>query len=224
MTFAFRRSPRNRDLFTSTVSRALEHSLRLGPHGLPLIGTGDWNDGLNRLGGAGQGESVWLAWFLIVCLRQFGQIAAGRGDQARSNRYQAMATQLSAAVEEHGWDGSWYLRAFFDDGTPLGSARSDECRIDSIAQSWAVISGSADPKRALAAMESVYQHLVRYDDRLILLLAPPSAAARWTLATSKATCRESGRMVPSTLMRPRGSFWPRRCSGRGSAASSFSSF
>ena len=84
-----------------------------------------------------------------------------------------MATQLSAAVEEHGWDGSWYLRAFFDDGTPLGSARGDECRIDSIAQSWAVISGSADPKRAQTAMESVYQHLVRYDDRLILLLAPP---------------------------------------------------
>jgi cyclic beta-1,2-glucan synthetase len=154
-------------------ARAMEHALRLGPHGLPLIGTGDWNDGLNRVGVRGKGESLWLAWFLIVCLRQFEKIAAGRGDQTRSNRYQASATQLSSAIEEHGWDGSWYLRALFDDGTPLGSARSNECQIDSLAQSWAVISGSADPKRSRTAMESVDQHLVRCEDRLILLLSPP---------------------------------------------------
>jgi cyclic beta-1,2-glucan synthetase len=154
-------------------TRDLERGMRLGAHGLPLIGSGDWNDGMNRVGAQGKGESVWLAWFLIDCLRSFARIADARGDQPRSIRYRAQADKLSAAVEEHGWDGSWYLRAFFDDGTPLGSSKSRECQIDSIAQSWGVISGAADPERGRRAMESVHERLSRRDDGLILLLAPP---------------------------------------------------
>ena len=154
-------------------TRALERGLRLGTHGLPLIGSGDWNDGMNRVGVKGQGESVWLAWFLIDCLRSFAQIADTRNDKPRSIRYREQADQLSAAVEEYGWDGAWYLRAFFDDGTPLGSAENRECQIDSIAQSWAVISGAADPRRARKAMESVLDLLIRREEGLILLLTPP---------------------------------------------------
>ncbi len=145
----------------------------MGTHGLPLIGTGDWNDGMNRVGFKGQGESIWLAWFLINCLRSFAQIAERRDDQSRSARYREQADQLSQALEEHGWDGAWYLRAFCDDGTPLGSAKNSECRIDSIAQSWGVISGAADPERARKAMESALDLLVRREDGMILLLTPP---------------------------------------------------
>ena len=154
-------------------TRALERGLRLGTHGLPLIGSGDWNDGMNRVGVKGQGESVWLAWFLIDCLRSFAQIADTRNDKPRSIRYREQADQLSAAVEQYGWDGAWYLRAFFDDGTPLGSAENRECQIDSIAQSWAVISGAADPRRARKAMASVLDLLIRREEGLILLLTPP---------------------------------------------------
>jgi len=154
-------------------TRALERGLRLGAHGLPLIGSGDWNDGMNRVGVKGQGESVWLAWFLIDCLRSFAQIADTRNDNTRSVRYREQADQLSAAIEKHGWDGAWYLRAFFDDGTPLGSAKNRECQIDSIAQSWGVISRAADPQRARKAMESVLDLLIRREEGLILLLTPP---------------------------------------------------
>ena len=154
-------------------TRALERGLRLGTHGLPLIGSGDWNDGMNRVGVKNQGESVWLAWFLIDCLRSFAQIADTRNDKPRSIRYREQADQLAAAVEKYGWDGAWYLRAFFDDGTPLGSAENRECQIDSIAQSWAVISGAADPRRARKAMESVLDLLIRREEGLILLLTPP---------------------------------------------------
>ena len=138
-----------------------------------MIGGGDWNDGMNRVGFEGRGESVWLAWFLIDCLRSFAQIAESRNDKPRSMRYREQADQLCAAVEQNGWDGAWYLRAFYDDGTPLGSTRNRECRIDSIAQSWGVISGAAEPRRARQAMQSVLDLLIRRDEGLILLLAPP---------------------------------------------------
>jgi cyclic beta-1,2-glucan glucanotransferase len=128
---------------------------------------------MNRVGVKGQGESVWLAWFLIDCLRSFAQIADTRNDNTRSVRYREQADQLSAAIEKHGWDGAWYLRAFFDDGTPLGSAENRECQIDSIAQSWGVISRAADPQRARKAMESVLDLLIRREEGLILLLTPP---------------------------------------------------
>ncbi len=153
--------------------RALRRASTSGPHGLPLIGTGDWNDGMNRVGVEGRGESVWLAWFLIASLRSFAVRAAGRGDEEVAGELRRRADAYASAVETHGWDGDWYLRAFFDDGTPLGSSRSDECRIDSIAQSWSVISGAGAPERQARAMRALEEHLVDEDARLIRLLAPP---------------------------------------------------
>jgi cyclic beta-1,2-glucan glucanotransferase len=154
-------------------ARALDRSLELGSHGLPLMGTGDWNDGMNRVGQAGQGESVWLGWFMLTILGEFAQIADLRGEHKRAALWRQTVATLEASVEAHAWDGAWYRRAFFDDGTPLGSADNDECQIDSIAQSWAVISGAGDKRRARRAMESVEQRLVRRNDRLMLLLSPP---------------------------------------------------
>jgi cyclic beta-1,2-glucan synthetase len=154
-------------------ARTLDLSLATGTHGLPLIGSGDWNDGMNRVGNRGQGESIWLAWFLIKTLLEFAEIAETRGDNERAKRWLEHAGQLRIAVEAEGWDGAWYRRAYFDDGTPLGSATNAECRIDSIAQSWGVISGAADPERARRAMESVREYLVRYGDDLLLLFTPP---------------------------------------------------
>ncbi len=153
--------------------RALEHGCRFGAHGLPLMGTGDWNDGMNRVGAGGKGESVWVAWFLATNLRQFAKLAESRGDSERAAQWTRHADRLRQAIEEHAWDGAWYRRAYFDDGTPLGSAENDECRIDSIAQSWAVISGEAEASRARQAMAAVDQQLVRRADRLILLFTPP---------------------------------------------------
>jgi cyclic beta-1,2-glucan synthetase len=153
--------------------RALEHADRTGPHGLPLIGGGDWNDGLNRLGRQGRGESVWLAWFAITCMNRFAPLCESRGEPARAAALRDRAARLRDAIENHAWDGRWYRRAYFDDGTPLGSARNRACSIDSLAQSWAVLSGAGDPDRARSAMESVYERLVRLDDGLILLFAPP---------------------------------------------------
>jgi cyclic beta-1,2-glucan synthetase len=153
--------------------RALEHGMRPGAHGLPLMGTGDWNDGMNRVGAGGKGESVWLAWFLLTTLRRFAPLAEARGDSARSEACLAQAEALRAAVEASAWDGRWYRRAFFDDGTPLGSATNDECRIDSLAQSWAVISGVADADRSRQALAAAEERLVRRDDGLVLLLSPP---------------------------------------------------
>jgi cyclic beta-1,2-glucan synthetase len=153
--------------------RALEHGLKLGPHGLPLMGTGDWNDGMNRVGAEGKGESVWNGWFMLATLRDFAALAEQRGDAARAARCRERAEALRAALEASAWDGGWYRRAYFDDGTPLGSAQNDECRIDSIAQSWAVISGAGDPERARRAMAAVEERLVREADRLILLFTPP---------------------------------------------------
>jgi cyclic beta-1,2-glucan synthetase len=154
-------------------ARALDSSLPVGSHGLPLIGTGDWNDGLNRVGVGGKGESVWLGWFLHATLSAFAPLADGRGERARGASWRQHAAALAASLERDGWDGGWYLRAYFDDGTPLGGSASAECRIDSIAQSWGVISGAADRARAAAAMAAVDQQLVRRDDRLVLLFAPP---------------------------------------------------
>jgi cyclic beta-1,2-glucan synthetase len=154
-------------------ARALDRSLNLGSHGLPLIGTGDWNDGLNRVGHAGRGESVWLGWFLLTILGEFAQLADSRGERKRAARWRDVAASLEVSLESQAWDGAWYRRAFFDDGTPLGSAGNDECQIDSIAQSWAVISGAGDERKARQAMSSLEQRLIRRDDRLMLLLSPP---------------------------------------------------
>jgi cyclic beta-1,2-glucan synthetase len=154
-------------------TRALDHACTAGTHGLPLIGAGDWNDGMNRIGVEGKGESVWLAWFLTATLRRFAVHADARGDSRIAECYRSRADAYAAAVEKSGWDGAWYRRAYFDDGTPLGTAADAECQIDSIAQSWAVLSGAGDPVRARAAMRAVNERLVRDDARLLLLLTPP---------------------------------------------------
>ncbi|MGR8980317.1 MAG: GH36-type glycosyl hydrolase domain-containing protein [Gammaproteobacteria bacterium] len=154
-------------------ARALDLSLKTGAHGLPLMGSGDWNDGMNRVGNQGKGESVWMAWFLLATLSEFASVAEARGELDRAGRWREHAGHLKAAVETEGWDGSWYRRAYFDDGTPLGSAANAECRIDSIAQSWGVISGAADTERSQRAMNSVREYLVRYSDELLLLFTPP---------------------------------------------------
>jgi cyclic beta-1,2-glucan synthetase len=154
-------------------ARALDRSLRVGVHGLPLIGTGDWNDGMNRVGHEGRGESVWLAWFLHATLERFAPWAERRGERARAARWHQHAASLAAAVEREAWDGDWYRRAYFDDGTPLGSSASIECRIDSIVQSWAVLSGAGNPARAARAMAAADEYLVRRDQELVLLFTPP---------------------------------------------------
>ena len=151
---------------------ALNHGDRVGAHGLPLMGGGDWNDGMNTVGAAGRGESVWLAWFQVFVLTRFAELAERRGEAEYARECRERVGRLREAVEAHAWDGQWYLRAFFDDGTPLGSKANDECRIDSIAQSWAVIAGG-DPERAAAAMDAVSHLLVRRLDRLLLLFDPP---------------------------------------------------
>jgi cyclic beta-1,2-glucan synthetase len=153
--------------------RAIDRSLAMGEHGLPLMGAGDWNDGMNRVGHGGKGESVWLGWFLCATLEGFVGFCDARQDQEHAAQYRAHVLRLKTALEENAWDGDWYVRAYFDDGTPLGSARNDECRIDSIAQSWGVISGVADKQRAVRAMAAVEAHLIRRGDGLVLLFAPP---------------------------------------------------
>ncbi len=145
----------------------------VGAHGLPLMLHGDWNDGMNRIGSQGKGESVWLAWFAIAGLGRFAAIAESRGDVARASALRRQAEALRSAVEANAWDGDWYRRAYFDDGTPLGSAQNVACRIDSIAQSWAVLSGAGDPARASRALQAVDEYLVDRDGRLILLFTPP---------------------------------------------------
>lgn len=152
---------------------ALDSSLAVGPHGLPLFGTGDWNDGMNRVGIGGRGESVWLGWFLHTALMRFAPVAERRGDAARAAGWRKHAQGLKAAIERDAWDGDWYRRGYFDDGTALGSVSSEECRIDSIAQSWAVISGAAPQERAARAMAAVNAQLVRRDEGLVQLFTPP---------------------------------------------------
>ena len=153
--------------------RAIRHALPRGKHGLPLIGSGDWNDGMDQVGNKGQGESVWLAFFLYDVLVRFANVAHGYGDAGFADVCKSEATALRSSIEASGWDGEWYLRAWFDDGMSLGSKDNNECRIDAIAQSWAVLSGAADGARAATAMDSLNKHLVRRDLKLIQLLDPP---------------------------------------------------
>lgn len=153
--------------------RAIRKGTRLGRHGIPLIGSCDWNDGMNRVGHRGKGESIWLGWFLYDVLMKFAPLCESFGDYGHAAAQRDTAHKIAASIETHAWDGSWYRRAYMDDGTPLGSAKNKECRIDSLAQSWAVISGAAEPKRAARAVKAMEKYLVRRKDGLILLLTPP---------------------------------------------------
>ncbi len=153
--------------------RAIDNGLKFGTHGLPLMGCGDWNDGMNLVGQHGKGESVWLAFFLYDVLTQFVELARKRGDVATVDRFNVEAGRLRGNIEIHGWDGGWYRRAYFDDGTPLGSATNPECQIDSLSQSWSVLSGAGTHERSVLGMESVDQRLVRRKAGLIQLLDPP---------------------------------------------------
>ena len=166
------RAPTEATLFDHCAA-ALDRSLAVGAHGLPLIGSGDWNDGMNRVGHQGRGESIWLGWFLYVALAAFAPIADSRQDDTSAERWRTHLRSLRRALEQHGWDGDWYRRAFFDDGTPLGSTSNVECRIDSIAQSWSVLSGGATRERAARAMAAVDEYLIRRGDGLVLLFTPP---------------------------------------------------
>jgi cyclic beta-1,2-glucan synthetase len=153
--------------------RALDKGATAGPHGLPLMGAGDWNDGLNRVGVKGRGESVWLGWFLYATLIDFAPLCERMEDGEQAKTYRQQAAALQKSLQESAWDGSWYRRAYYDDGTPLGSAENRECRVASMAQSWAVLSGAGDEKRSEQAMEAVADELVREEDRLLLLFTPP---------------------------------------------------
>jgi cellobiose phosphorylase len=153
--------------------RAIRHGLRFGSHGLPLMGSGDWNDGMNLVGIHGRGESVWLGFFLYKVLTSFAGLAAGQNDAAFAATCREQAERLRQNLETHAWDGGWYRRAWFDDGSPLGSAANPECSIDSIAQSWSVLSGAGDSERSLAAMNALDQRLVDREHGLIRLLDPP---------------------------------------------------
>ena len=166
------RSIHSASLYQHAV-RAVQHGMRYGPHGLPLMGTGDWNDGMNEVGDEGRGESVWLGFFFCDVLRQFAELARRHRDDAFAQQCDDERRQLGVQLEANAWDGDWYRRAYFDDGTALGSADSVECQIDSIAQSWAVLSGVGEPQRVRRAMDSMADRLVRPDAGLVQLLTPP---------------------------------------------------
>jgi cyclic beta-1,2-glucan synthetase len=166
-----RRSEQEASLFEHAV-RAINRAMQYGAHGLPLIGSGDWNDGMNRVGRLGRGESVWLGWFLVFVLNEFAPLCERRGRTDLAERYRNEARWLNGMLEL-AWDGGWYRRAYFDDGTPLGSVQNEECKIDSITQSWAVLSRAAEPRRAGQAMDAVWAQLVRRDAQMALLLTPP---------------------------------------------------
>jgi len=167
-----RETVRTAPLFDHCVL-GIERNLLTGAHGLPLMGTGDWNDGMNLVGAGGQGESVWLGWFLCAALEALAPLAEQRGRADLAARWRSHLSTLREALATHGWDGAWYRRAYFDDGTPLGTAGGPACRIDSIAQSWAVLSGAADPEQALTAIASAERELVRGEDGIALLFTPP---------------------------------------------------
>ncbi len=160
------------------AARTIDRSLRTGVHGLPLMGTGDWNDGMNRVGHEGKGESVWLAWFLCTVVERFSPIAQARGDLERALRWNEARDGWIAALHSHGWDGAWFRRAFFDNGEPLGSSANDECRIDLIAQAWSVLSGASTPAFTGPAMEALDEQLIDREAGLLRLLHPPLQTAR----------------------------------------------
>lgn len=166
------RSDQSATLYNHCV-RAIEYGLQFGVHGLPLMGAGDWNDGMDHVGAQGKGESVWLAWFLSDTIRKFGVVSNHMQDHAFTERCDAILKTLKEHIEQHAWDGEWYRRAYFDDGTPLGSTTNEECKIDSIAQSWAVLSGVAEVNRAHQGMREAEKRLVRKQDKLIQLFDPP---------------------------------------------------
>ena len=153
--------------------RALERGVTRGPRGLPLMGDGDWNDGMNRVGSRGRGESVWLAWFAIAAMDAFASLCEQRGEDDHARSWRDRSRELAAVVEREGWDGAWYRRAYDDDGKPWGSSASEECRIDSITQSWAVLSGAAPLERSAQALRSADSELLREDQKLLRLLWPP---------------------------------------------------
>ncbi|MDF2882101.1 MAG: NdvB [Clostridiaceae bacterium] len=153
--------------------KAIDRSLKFGSHGLPLMGSGDWNDGMSTVGNGGKGESVWLGWFLYSILNRFTELCKFKNDGERAVKYFETKELLKENLEKYAWDGDWYRRAYFDDGTPLGSAENEECKIDSLAQSWSVISGAGKPSRIKEAMESLETNLVKYDKGMVLLLTPP---------------------------------------------------
>ncbi|MDD5541559.1 MAG: glucoamylase family protein [Acidobacteriia bacterium] len=171
----FDRFPPTVDLYTlyEHCCRSIEKGTTAGAHGLPLMGNGDWNDGMNRVGIQGRGESVWLGWFLCATFNAFAEQCSHRGELSQARAFRQRALQLSAAIEANAWDGQWYRRAFYDDGTPLGSASNEECQIDSIAQSWAVLSAMGDLGRAANAIQSAAERLERPEHQLLLLLTPP---------------------------------------------------
>ncbi len=172
MYFAPQKSQTSASIYEHCV-RAIDRSLKLGTHGLPLMGTGDWNDGMNQVGAKGKGESVWMAWFLISILKSFIKLCEYKNDVDRIAVYQSHIEKLGQALETTGWDGQWYKRAYFDDGQPLGSAASDECKIDSITQSWAALSGAANPEHLKLSLKSLSENLVNEADQLVLLFTPP---------------------------------------------------
>jgi len=164
-------SSQTASLFEHSI-RAIGHATKYGAHGLPLMGSGDWNDGMNRVGHGGRGESVWLGWFLVAVLNDFAPLCERRERSDLAQVYRGEARWLSGMLEL-AWDGDWYRRAYFDDGAPLGSVQNEECKLDSLTQSWAVLSQAAEPRRAARAMDAVRAHLVRRDAQLVLLLTPP---------------------------------------------------
>ena len=166
------RSSETASLYEHCV-RSINRGLRFGEHGLPLMGSGDWNDSMNMVGIKGKGESVWLGFFLYEVLTQFAKITSLRGDTSFGEHCQKEASQLRLSIEQHGWDGSWYRRAYFDNGTALGSAKNQECRIDAIVQSWAVLSGAADDNHCRMGMQALSKYLIRSDIGIVQLLDPP---------------------------------------------------
>jgi cyclic beta-1,2-glucan synthetase len=177
--YGFYESTQERYSLYEHCKRALNKGTTAGAHGLPLIGAGDWNDGMSRVGIEGKGESVWMGWFLHTAIANFAEICKRKGDQALVETFQHHLSELQAAIEQNAWDGEWYRRAYFDDGTPLGSVQNGECQIDSIAQSWSIISQAGDLNRAQQAMKSVLDRLLRTDDALLLLFTPPFDKTRY---------------------------------------------
>ncbi|MBU3154285.1 GH36-type glycosyl hydrolase domain-containing protein [Clostridium estertheticum] len=153
--------------------KAIEKALKFGSHNIPLMGSGDWNDGMSTVGNKGKGESVWLGWFLYDILADFSKACTYENDDGKLKKYKDMQEYIRINLEDNAWDGNWYRRAYFDDGTPLGSSQNEECKIDSLSQSWAVISGAANKERATEAMKSLERYLIKEDNGMILLLTPP---------------------------------------------------